>query len=140
MTTKTKFAAVFMSAAMLFGMAACAQDNRVECDKNDQVEFDSDCGYYENGQFVWYSWVVRGQTSYSPEGWEKPAQANHDEDSEHKKSKPKKKITTKPKAVTNPGYKAPSVPLVKNKPVVKVPTFKAPAAKAPTFKSPTRRK
>lgn len=54
----------------LGGLSGCGRDRVIECDQDDQIELDSDCGYWRQGQFNWYNWVVKGQDSYSPAGFE----------------------------------------------------------------------
>lgn len=54
----------------LLALTGCAESAGtsadVECDVEDQAEFDSDCGYWSDGQFVFWYWVVPGQTSSGP--------------------------------------------------------------------------
>lgn len=43
-----------------------------DCDTDDQHEHDEDCGYYnEGGVFVFYPWVVKGNNSKPPKGWDR---------------------------------------------------------------------
>lgn len=87
-----------------FGLTGCGNETVYECDKGDQLELDSDCGYWREGQFNWYSWVVKGQDSLSPKGFEPIADdetAPVQEDGV--KSKSKRKTTNKPKLPTQAG-------------------------------------
>ena len=69
-----KSAKVYAVVALMttFGLVGCGNDEPqvLECDKGDQLELDSDCGFWRQGQFNWYNWVVKGQDSVSPEGFE----------------------------------------------------------------------
>jgi hypothetical protein len=123
--------------AVALSMGACgssSNDNNnsgkvVECDAGDQVERDDDCGYYDdNGNWVWYPWVVMGQTSYSQPGFQKVEQ--EDSDHGHKKKSKKKfpsfkkspKPASAPKAVQpKPVNVAPAKPVTVNKPAKRNP-------------------
>jgi hypothetical protein len=58
--------------AALLALTGCASEGGsapaadVECDVNDQAQYDTDCGYWEDGSFVFWYWVVLGQTSHGP--------------------------------------------------------------------------
>ena len=64
--------ASILALVLAVGLVGCGNDKPqvLECDKNDQLELDSDCGFWRQGQFNWYNWVVQGQDSVSPEGFE----------------------------------------------------------------------
>jgi hypothetical protein len=64
--------ASILALVLAVGLVGCgnAKDEVIECDKGDQIELDSDCGFWRDGQFNWYGWVVRGQDSVSPKGFE----------------------------------------------------------------------
>jgi uncharacterized lipoprotein NlpE involved in copper resistance len=63
-------ALVLTAAVVAFSLVGCSNDRVLECDLGDQVELDSDCGYWRDSKFNWYNWVVQGETSYSPKGFE----------------------------------------------------------------------
>ena len=94
-----KLAAITLGAAMMAGsLTACSKPNyNLECDKGDQIEHDSDCGYIDgSNQWIWYSWVQQGKVSHSPDNWEPPAGVQIQDEGEesggsHKKSKKHKK-------------------------------------------------
>ena len=116
-----KLAAITLGAAMMAGsLTACSKPNyNLECDKGDQIEHDSDCGYIDgSNQWIWYSWVQQGKVSHSPDNWEPPAGVQIQDEGEesgggHKKSKKTKKaekpakVNSAPKAV--PAKPAPKV-------------------------------
>ena len=58
-----KLAAITLGAAMMAGtLTGCGDKSNsnydLECDKGDQIEHDSDCGYLDDSnQWIWYSWV-----------------------------------------------------------------------------------
>jgi hypothetical protein len=96
---KVRKALAFALAGILLGSGtvACgkqAHNYDLECDAGDQREHDTDCGYIQDGQWFWFSWVKQGETSYSPDNWEPPAGVALVEDEDEKPS-PKKK-TKKP--------------------------------------------
>lgn len=113
----------------------------LECDVDDQREYDKDCGYrLEDGQWVWHSWVVQGETRTSPEGWVNPDPDPEPEDESGHKSKSKKKSTPKVKLPVNgtkPAAPAPKVPVAPVPPVAKAPVV-APKPAAPAVKAPIK--
>jgi hypothetical protein len=129
MTTTKKLASLFAAAVLATSMAACNKgsdsDNvaTAECDAGDQREFDTDCGYNDaNGNWVWYSWVVQGQTRTGPAPYAEP----DGEEGGHSNNKPKKSKAPKSKS------KAPAPKAV----APKVNAPKAPVVKAPAPKTP----
>lgn len=96
-----KMGAALAAAMMMLSLAACDRvDNNnynLECDRGDQAEHDSDCGYVDNsGQWQWYSWVVYGNVSHSPDNWEPPAGVTIEQEDDSHHNTPKKKSVTKP--------------------------------------------
>lgn len=67
---KSVKAYVLVAVVAAFGLTGCASETVYECDKGDQLELDSDCGYWKNYQFNFYPWVVKGQDSISPKGFQ----------------------------------------------------------------------
>jgi hypothetical protein len=123
-------AALFAAGLIAVSLTACGQNKPAEpviaeCDAGDQLELDTDCGYYDdNGNWIWYSWVIPGQTA------EGPAPFLVEEKDSHKKK------TKKPKASTKPSSKSPAT-----KPAI-VPKVSTPAKPviAPKPKVTTKRK
>lgn len=99
MTTTKKSAALVIAALLAFSGAACGNKSNnddvttTECDPGDQREHDSDCGYIDdNGNWIWYSWVIQGQTRTGPA----PYAEAEGEEGNHSKLKKTKKPTSKP--------------------------------------------
>jgi len=92
--------AALAAMVMMVSLAACggeADNYNLECDRGDQSEYDSDCGYNADGQWVWFSWVKIGQDSHSPDGWQPPSGVSVEQDEEGSHTKVKK-IKKKSKA------------------------------------------
>lgn len=90
---------VALAAIMLISsLVACGAEHNynLECDRGDQIEHDSDCGYVDtNNQWIWFSWVKLGEDSHSPNGWEPPNGVQVQEDEEGSQIKKPKKSKTK---------------------------------------------
>lgn len=97
MNVKKILATMLVASVVGFGMTACGGDNyNLECDKGDQLEHDSDCGYVDaNNQWVWFSWVNQGKVSHSPDNWEPPAGVTIEQDEKEHKVPKKKSVTKK---------------------------------------------
>lgn len=51
------------------GVELDSGESAPDCDLEDQRNRDSDCGYYRDGRWVWWSWVKQGQVSKPRPGW-----------------------------------------------------------------------
>jgi hypothetical protein len=61
--------ALIPAAALLLALTACGgtgEASQVECDLEDQATYSADCGHWDDGTFIFWYWVVLGQTSYGP--------------------------------------------------------------------------
>lgn len=96
--------ASLLLAVPLAGCGSSHHDNVVQqnqydfdCDRGDQIQHDSDCGYYSGTHWIQYPWVISGATSYPPAGWEPPAEAHS---YFNKKSHTSHKVKTKTSSKT----------------------------------------
>ena len=90
----TSALATILLSLSLVGCSDNQEPRTVECDAGDQLEHDSDCGYYDDqNNWVWYNFVVLGQTTTG-----QATMPAHDEEKSHKKPKPKKTKATKKSA------------------------------------------
>jgi hypothetical protein len=106
MTMTKKLASLFAALVLATSMAACNKDKgsgnvpTAECDVDDQQEFDTDCGHLDdNGNWIWYPWVVLGQSASGPAPYAEAETKGEESGSKHK---PKKKVSKAPKTNSAP--------------------------------------